>query len=103
LALAAEHLSKSTQPLVPERVFVSGGSAGENGGHGNGVQGMLGTLISMLVAEKSGFATNNATEIKEVRELVDRITRQAVNSIEQGSTEAPAVAAAPPKEVAKAS
>jgi uncharacterized membrane protein YqiK len=87
LALAAEHLSKSTQPLVPERVFVTnGGAAGEDGqggAAGNGVQGMLGTLISMLVAEKSGFANANTTELAEVRELVDRITKQAVTSMGQ--------------------
>src|SRR5205085_1345688 len=31
LSVVAEHLSKSSQPLVPERVFMTGGANGENG------------------------------------------------------------------------
>lgn len=81
LALAAEHLSKSSQPLVPEHVFVAGHENGE--GAGGATQGMLGTLISLLVAEKSGFSTHPAAETSEVRDLVDRITRQALNSMNQ--------------------
>jgi hypothetical protein len=104
LALAAEHLSKSTQPLVPERVFLTGGSTDGKDGHaGGGVQGMLGTLIGLLVAEKSGFANNaNTTEMAEVRDLVDRITRQAVNSMGQPVEATPAAAPTDgTKEVAK--
>jgi uncharacterized membrane protein YqiK len=84
LALAAEHLSKSTQPLVPERVFLTGGATqGDDGHPTNGVQGMLGTLIGLLVAEKSGFANTPTPESSDVRDLVDRITRQAVHSMGQ--------------------
>jgi uncharacterized membrane protein YqiK len=48
LALVAEHLSKSTQPLVPQSVFNAGG--------GDASSGLVHQLIAMLVAEKSGFA-----------------------------------------------
>src|SRR5205823_4585165 len=58
LAQVAEHLSHASQPLVPERVFVAGGS-GENGQAGHG-QGLLGTLIGLLVAEKSGFQVSES-------------------------------------------
>src|SRR5262249_10443321 len=51
LALVAEQLTHSSQPLVPERVFVAGG---EQAGQA-GASGMLGLLLSLLVAEKSGF------------------------------------------------
>jgi len=44
ISLVADALSRSEQPLVPQTMFSSGG--GENG--------MLGTLLSMMVAEKSG-------------------------------------------------
>src|SRR5207237_6383238 len=51
LAMVAEQLSHSSQPLVPERVFVAGAN-GENG-HGSGAgQGLLGMLINLVVAEK---------------------------------------------------
>ena len=53
LSVVAEHLSHSSQPLVPERVFVAG--ANGEAGHGGASQGMLGMLINLLVAEKSGF------------------------------------------------
>ncbi len=52
MAILAEHLSKSAQPLVPQQVFMGGGSGGADGNAG---MGMLGTLINMLLAEKSGF------------------------------------------------
>lgn len=44
ISLVADALSHSEQPLVPQTMF----SAGSDGG------GMLGTLMSMLVAEKAG-------------------------------------------------
>lgn len=45
ISLVADALSHSEQPLVPQTMFSAGGEAGS---------GMLGTLISMLVAEKAG-------------------------------------------------
>lgn len=55
VSLLAEQLAHSTQPLVPERVFIAGG-AGSDGAHSmTAANGLLGTLISLLVAEKTGF------------------------------------------------
>src|SRR5207237_2552853 len=54
LTLAAEHLSKSEQPLVPERVFVTNGEPGASA-TGGATGGLLGTLIGLLVAAESGF------------------------------------------------
>src|SRR4030095_15581973 len=48
LSVVADKLSHSTQPLVPERMFVTGA---EKGSHG-----LVGTLLDLLIAEKSGFA-----------------------------------------------
>jgi hypothetical protein len=45
VSLVADALSQSKQPLVPETLFSTGG---------DNPQGMLGTLMSMLVAEKVG-------------------------------------------------
>jgi hypothetical protein len=52
LSLVARHLSRSQQPLVPERVFLTGGGSD---GDGIALQGLLGTLMSLLVAERTGF------------------------------------------------
>ncbi len=51
----AESLSHSVQPLVPQRLFVSGGGAGSEDGQGRTSLGMLGVLIDLLVAEKTGM------------------------------------------------
>jgi uncharacterized membrane protein YqiK len=49
LSLVAEHLSRSTQPLVPAHVFMGGSGADSSG------LGLVGTLVNLLVAEKTGF------------------------------------------------
>ena len=57
-ASSAEQLSESSQPLVPERVFMAGGDgspASRATARRGASQGMLGLLINLLVAEKSGF------------------------------------------------
>ncbi len=53
----SERFANSKQPLVPERVFLAGG--GENGGQLSLVQ----TLLSLLVAEKSGFGITPLSEL----------------------------------------
>jgi uncharacterized membrane protein YqiK len=95
LALSAEHLSKSSQPLVPEKMFITGGSGGgESAGAGAG-GGLLGTLISLLVAEKSGFTPNENGEAADMKQLVDKLTRQAMASMD---AEVPPGPQAPPAE-----
>jgi len=106
LTLAAEHLSKSEQPLVPERVFVAGGAKGDDNGAATS-QGLLGTLISLLVAEKSGFqpADANGHGMGTLQSFADRMTKEAMESMQQAAlterAEAAAVVAAPTKAVEK--
>jgi uncharacterized membrane protein YqiK len=89
LVQAAENLSHSSQPLVPERVFMAAGS-GDNG-HGPAPgQGLLGLLISLLVAEKSGFQLNDDGSLASLREFADRVTREAMDSLQHGATPQPA-------------
>ena len=52
LARIAGDLSKSKQPLVPERLFVSGGSEDGSATKSN----MLGALVDMLVAERTSWS-----------------------------------------------
>ena len=86
----AEQLSHSNQPLVPERVFVTGGN-GENGHGANPAQGMLGTLISLLVAEKSGFQLSDTGNLATLQEFADRITKEAMESMASDAKDAKAV------------
>ncbi len=51
----ADRFSNSKQPLVPERVFITGGEGSDN------QMGVLQTLLSMLVAEKAGISIAEPT------------------------------------------
>jgi uncharacterized membrane protein YqiK len=88
LSLVAEHLSHSSQPLVPERVFM----AGANGEAANGApsQGLLGLLISLMVAEKSGFQPSEDAGLGSLKEFADRMTREAMQSMQQATAAMPA-------------
>ncbi|HEV3122603.1 MAG TPA: SPFH domain-containing protein, partial [Isosphaeraceae bacterium] len=82
LISAAQSLARSTQPLVPQRMFVAGQSTnGSPGTPDPSSQGLLGLLISLLVAEKSGFdlATSPGTTVLE--EYADRLTREAMEAV----------------------
>jgi uncharacterized membrane protein YqiK len=83
LSQVAEQLSHSSQPLVPERVFMSGGT-GETG-QGGTAQGMLGMLINLLVAEKSGFQPSDAPGVASLQEFAERMTHDAMESMQQAS------------------
>jgi hypothetical protein len=82
LALTADSLARSTQPLVPERVFVNGGA----GDTGHASQGLVGALLGLLVAEKSGFAPGDSNpDLAGLKEFADCMTRDALDSMRQGS------------------
>src|SRR3954469_12752794 len=59
ISVLAEHLSKSSQPLVPQQVFMGGGGGGSDASGAAGL-GLMGTLVNLLVAEKSGFKMQTA-------------------------------------------
>jgi uncharacterized membrane protein YqiK len=86
LAKVVEHLSKASQPLVPERVFVTGGSSNGDGQSGlagaNAGSGMMDTLLSLLVAEKSGFSIADSPELATLNELANKMTRQVPENLE---------------------
>jgi hypothetical protein len=78
LSVVAEHLSHSAQPLVPERLFVTGGSSDESPASS---QGMLGLLLSLLVAEKSGFQSPVTGEAESLKSLAEQLSADAVDSL----------------------
>jgi len=97
LSLVAEHLSHSSQPLVPERVFMAG-SNGDNGQPSSPGQGLLGLLINLLVAEKSGFQLGDAGGLDSLKEFADRMTRDAMQSMQQASVTSASIPTALPAE-----
>ncbi|HEX4794596.1 MAG TPA: SPFH domain-containing protein [Humisphaera sp.] len=88
LALVAEHLSKSQQPLVPQQMFVAGGASDGNGSAGSG-QGLLGTLIGLMVAEKSGFHFDGNGQSPAIKELAERLSRQALEAMQSAGSDVP--------------
>jgi hypothetical protein len=79
LAQVSKQLAHSTQPLVPERVFL----AGENGHNGESpaaspMGGLVGLLVSLLVAEKSGFQVGlDSPELGNLRTYAEKIAADA--------------------------
>ena len=67
----ADRLAHSQQPLVPQRLFVAGGD--DKNPQANG---LLGVLLGLLVAEKSGFQTPESPELAGLQSLADEMTGQ---------------------------
>jgi len=95
LSQVAEQLSHSSQPLVPERVFMAGATNGENGSPGSTGQGLLGLLISLLVAEKSGFQIADNGSLGTLQEFTERMSRDAMESLQQAAMAAQTPTAPP--------
>jgi uncharacterized membrane protein YqiK len=97
LSQVSENLSHSAQPLVPERVFMAGGMYDGNGnGNGsaggpNAAGGLLGLLVSLLVAEKSGFQLGiDSPEMNELRQHAEKLVADSAPTVklpEKGSGE----------------
>jgi uncharacterized membrane protein YqiK len=79
LTLVADSLSASAQPLVPQRLFISGGGDGK-GDQATG-QGMLGLLVNLLVAEKSGLGGVGIDEADPLKRFADRMSEQVLETM----------------------
>ena len=93
LSLVAERLANSTQPLVPERVFMAGGHGSSAEGDGNGNlagAGVLGLLINLLVAEKSGFQLSDGAAPSTLQDFAEQMAKQAMESMQQAVEAKPA-------------
>jgi len=84
LNMVGEQFSKSSQPLVPERMFmVTNGKNGDGHGQENGV---LGNLLQLMLAEKSGMEiTEKPKGLEELEVLAGELTKKYSQS---GETQA---------------
>ena len=101
LSHVGSELARSTQPLVPERVFLSGSldgnghsalarsaSEGDSDGASNGqgtanaatlaTTGLVGMLLQTLLAERTSFANGNSPELASLKDLTSRLTRETL-------------------------
>ncbi len=76
LSIVTEHLSRSMQPLVPERLFVGGADGKPQTG------GMLGLLVDLLVAEKAGWQPAEAEPTAGLKDLAASMTHDGIESLQ---------------------
>lgn len=88
LAHVGAALSKSTQPLVPERVFLSGMSGNGETPSENGVDncqpamtGLVGMILQSLLAERTSFADRQGPELAAIKELATQLTRETLQTM----------------------
>ncbi len=75
LNVFADEFSKSVQPLVPSRLFISnrGGAGGD--GEGQGTGSVLETLLSLILSEKAGInVSENTASSKPLEEFIQQFT-----------------------------
>ena len=75
LNVFADQFSKSVQPLVPSRLFISnaGGKSGEGQAQGGG--SVLETLLSLILSEKAGInIQENAASSKPLEDFIRQFT-----------------------------
>ena len=63
---------------MPQRLFITNGGGDQPNPQG---AGLLGALISLLVAEKSGFHAPEVAEPAALQSLVDELNTQAVENM----------------------
>jgi uncharacterized membrane protein YqiK len=85
LSCMSEHLSTATQPLVPERVFMAPGG-GADGAGSMASTGLVGVLLNLLIAEKSGFQLVDGPEQQQLRDMADKLSRQALSTLQEPSS-----------------
>ena len=84
LTFASRELAHSTQPLVPERLFMTS-NGGESAGS-PGDQGLLGTLLGLLVADRAGFAPVSGIDQSDLKELAEQLTRDSLEVLRESTT-----------------
>ena len=82
LNIFADQFSKSVQPLVPSRLFMS--NAGGTAGDGQGWGSVLETLLNLILGEKAGI---KVTETSGASKPMEHFIRQFTSSRSAGNGE----------------
>lgn len=75
----AARLATSQQPLVPDRLFVASGTADDRNSIGSG---LVGSLLQLLVAEKSGFQLSDLPQDQELDDLQQAATKMSKSALD---------------------
>ncbi len=76
----SERFANSKQPLVPERVFITGGGEGSDG-----QVGMLQTLLGLLISEKSGIQVAEAPQVESLEKIAKEGARVTAAGLEKST------------------
>ena len=83
LSLVSDQFARSSQPLVPERLFIMPGGRDGEGKFEMGSVNLLSQLLGLLLAEKAGIGVNEGgAELAELEKLTTELTRKAAESNE---------------------
>ena len=74
----ADQFSKSVQPLVPSRLFISNGNGNKAGDTGAGTGSVLETLLNLILSEKAGInvSAEDAATAKPLHEFPQTVHRR---------------------------
>ena len=95
LVMAAQAMSQSQQPLVPERVFVTGGGTDGDGKIAPAGGNPLQMLLNLLLANQTAFAPAGTDEGSPLREASEKVIGDLMSGI-TGAASQPAPASAVP-------
>jgi hypothetical protein len=75
----ADRLAHSEQPLVPQRLFITNGHDGDE--QNSQSLGLMGTLLSLLMADRTVFQSPDGAEPESLKALVAKMSDEAVDNM----------------------
>jgi uncharacterized membrane protein YqiK len=83
LNVASDQFAKSAQPLVPQRLLVTGGGGGAGGEKVDlSTSSVLGQLLTLLLADKAGLGLGSS-DVTELERLADDMTKRFSQNLTQ--------------------
>ena len=93
LVMASESIRQSNQPLVPQKMFITGGGGDSKQGSGN----VLNTILELLLAENTTFANDIPEENTAMADMAKTMVNKAVAVLTTESTKINKVSEPPVK------
>ncbi|HTS17450.1 MAG TPA: SPFH domain-containing protein [Verrucomicrobiae bacterium] len=79
--LVSDQFARSTQPIVPERVFIMGGGKDGEGTGDLGSVNLLSQLLAMILSEKAGIGmTEKSPGLESLEKFAEEITKHATEA-----------------------
>jgi uncharacterized membrane protein YqiK len=86
LNLAAQHFASSAQPIVPERLLVMGGAAGEKMEAGS--SNVFSQFLTLLLAERSGVGMSEDSKgMEELERLTSSLAKKFESAFDEEKTD----------------